>query len=451
MTIEIEPHDVRKLICAVTEAAAIWFSIPLSDMKVLVRRVSKTHCTSSIVPYRGHRSFSIFRAEIEKNDKLKEINAELSAAKSDFCALIISGPTFTRRFEFNDLIEMLIAEVQRRDAVPLNLRIDAVVSEFCDFLHSPRFSVSVFAPLSWAYADDGISVRVVLPSNTIIRQVTDNEIEEFFSRDILQTVGLPTFGMPELALEVTRPCAMSVGTSESLSMESFNQLQGMQDSIDWACSILHCYKPGAVTISRRYLKVDHWLPRHVMGGTSWQFPTASPIGPNYRFVAGDTEALAALTEKIERSPLRCIRIVADRLHLATQRTKPADSIVDVCIGFEALLGTSKGAPIAETLALRFAFLGAPADRQSRYKAMKRLYGYRSAIVHGSEPRATYDIGAGAIDLPTLKNEAMNMLRGLLQTVVQHPILSLYNSVPEEFWQNLILGTSDSAAGSPDMH
>lgn len=448
MAVEIAPDVVPKLMSAIAEAAPIWRSIPPSDMKIVTKRVSKAESSHRIVSYRGARSFLPFRKEIEEHKKLKDIGREICELDGQLSALMISGAGIARRLEFNDLLEVLMMETEKREAVTPGTAISDVVNEFREFLRNPRFEASIFAPLSGAFAEDNVSIRTPLPGNAMIRRVTDIEIEELFSRDVFQATGTPIFGLPELALEVTRERILSVGTSESVSSEDAKKLQEMQDAIDWACSVLHCFKEGSVSISRRYLRMGHWLPQCVLGGMSWQFPGASLIGPVYQFVAGDAEALTAFAERIHMSPLRCIPVVVDRLHLAAQRTKISDSIVDVCIGFEALLGASRDQPISETLAMRYAFLGAPEDRLRRHKAMKKLYGYRSAIVHGTQARKSYDLGAGEIDLSTLKSQAIAMLRGLLQDVVRRPDLSALTSIPDEFWLSLILGRSDLSTAPP---
>ena len=62
-----------------------------------------------------------------------------------------------------------------------------------------------------------------------------------------------------------------------------------------------------------------------------------------------------------------------------------DSAVDACIGIEALVGEEHD-ELVHRMALRAATaLAGNGDPQVIYKAVRSVYDYRSAIIHGTEP------------------------------------------------------------------
>ena len=79
-----------------------------------------------------------------------------------------------------------------------------------------------------------------------------------------------------------------------------------------------------------------------------------------------------------------VRVAAERLMHACERSSDADTIVDLCIGIEAILGSGFGETVHK-LCMRAAAMLTQAgwkDSQSLYNAMRDTYSYRSKIVHG---------------------------------------------------------------------
>jgi len=79
-----------------------------------------------------------------------------------------------------------------------------------------------------------------------------------------------------------------------------------------------------------------------------------------------------------------VKVAAHRLMLAFDRGDSGDTIVDLCIGIEAILGAGFGETVhricmrAAAMLLRAGWT----DAQSLYKAMRDTYSYRSKVVHG---------------------------------------------------------------------
>ena len=86
--------------------------------------------------------------------------------------------------------------------------------------------------------------------------------------------------------------------------------------------------------------------------------------------------------------LKAFRSAAKRLNASYLRREEEDSVIDVCIGLEALFVGKERGEITHKLATRLATLWAaePKAGLSPYEAFsatKSLYDYRSAVVHGS--------------------------------------------------------------------
>jgi len=86
-------------------------------------------------------------------------------------------------------------------------------------------------------------------------------------------------------------------------------------------------------------------------------------------------------------------IVARRLNAAHLRKDEADSILDVTIALEALLGDDVKTEMTHKLAMRVAALSvlepfAEGNPSEVFGFVKKIYAYRSAIVHGSKNSET---------------------------------------------------------------
>lgn len=104
------------------------------------------------------------------------------------------------------------------------------------------------------------------------------------------------------------------------------------------------------------------------------------------------------------------RIAFLRYRQLVERTYPADRLTDAVIGLEHLLLRSEKDELRFKFALRGAWLlGESADsRADWFTRLKRLYDYRSSVVHGS---------ANADKSPQLVAEASDVLRQVLMMVV----------------------------------
>jgi hypothetical protein len=134
------------------------------------------------------------------------------------------------------------------------------------------------------------------------------------------------------------------------------------------------------------------------------------------------EVYSALSETATNS----LGIAARRLNAAHLRKDEADSILDVTIALEALLGDETRTEMTHKLAMRMAALakiepcseGEPAEV---FEFVKKIYAYRSAIVHGSkksENKRTVSNRKNE-EIPTV-NLGLKLLRHAILALARHP-------------------------------
>ncbi|MFK5636181.1 hypothetical protein [Ornithinimicrobium sp. LYQ103] len=118
------------------------------------------------------------------------------------------------------------------------------------------------------------------------------------------------------------------------------------------------------------------------------------------------------------------QLAAERLVSAERRASEADRIVDLCIGLEALLSDPKGETtykIAVRGSVLLAHCGIP-NAFEFYRALKRIYGFRSAIVHGSSDSSKDSVTICGV-LYRSEDIARVVLRRLLRARVLEPALT----------------------------
>jgi hypothetical protein len=105
--------------------------------------------------------------------------------------------------------------------------------------------------------------------------------------------------------------------------------------------------------------------------------------------ADSLKRVAEVYHVLSETPTNSLGIAARRLNAAHLRKDEADSILDVTIGLEELLGDDARTEMTHKLSMRMAALakiepcseGEPAEI---FEFVKKIYAYRSAIVHGSK-------------------------------------------------------------------
>jgi len=121
-----------------------------------------------------------------------------------------------------------------------------------------------------------------------------------------------------------------------------------------------------------------------------------------------------------------VHIAARRLNLCFLRDDEEDSILDATIGLEALLSDDSRQEMTHKLAMRVGALTKILESFSKspyqvFRDLKRIYGYRSAIVHGSKKaHKKREIASGDNRRIPAYSLAIDYLRVVLRILIDHP-------------------------------
>lgn len=136
-----------------------------------------------------------------------------------------------------------------------------------------------------------------------------------------------------------------------------------------------------------------------------------------RHIGGDTLAEAPRIFSSLRSTNPRGKLAARRLFQSSLRSIPEDTLLDACIGIEALLGEQHD-ELVHRMGLRASVaLADQMDATLAYEILKKVYGHRSKIVHGTEPKNSIINIRG--DDWSAKSVAVWLLRLLLQSHLAH--------------------------------
>lgn len=197
-----------------------------------------------------------------------------------------------------------------------------------------------------------------------------------------------------------------------------------------------------------------WVPRQwaldyfcdltpVYGATLRQYPSEFD---NYAWMRKGSTVRADQLNEVRRiyraaveSRSEALRLALKRLNGCLTRTDAADAILDGTIGLEILLGDDQNQSLAYKLRLRAGALAilqgelTPVDVASK---VKRLYGARSAIVHGLRKKRS-KIASGAADTAYSDERmlASDLLRFAIDVLLTHP---KYQD-PAKIDEDLLLG------------
>lgn len=139
------------------------------------------------------------------------------------------------------------------------------------------------------------------------------------------------------------------------------------------------------------------------------------LEPHDPITADALEQLPATFAALKSTDRRA-QLASRRLAQTSRRERADDALIDACIGIEALLG-QQHSELVHRMGLRAATaLSAVGWKPAiAYEALKKVYDYRSTIVHGGEPRK----GTVAIDGKeySARHTAVHLLRELLKAHV----------------------------------
>ncbi|SKC50415.1 HEPN domain-containing protein [Plantibacter cousiniae (nom. nud.)] len=170
------------------------------------------------------------------------------------------------------------------------------------------------------------------------------------------------------------------------------------------------------------LRPDDWatdwqldLPPLELISSLVAYPQSFNGGWNGEGVSIDAEALAGLPALFAglQSTTSRARLAARRLRQSSTRERREDIVIDACIGIEALVGEEHD-ELVHRMGLRASVALSKVGWSARraYDVLKKVYGHRSKIVHGTEPKnAMMTIDGEEYEVTAT---AVFLLRSLLQ-------------------------------------
>lgn len=159
------------------------------------------------------------------------------------------------------------------------------------------------------------------------------------------------------------------------------------------------------------------------------------------------EKIGDLFIKLNKTKQNSVRIAVKRLNLCFNRDEEEDSILDVCIALEALLISGNGKQeMTHKLATRAGALGKLFKLESKspadiFEDIKKIYSYRSAVIHGSTKisKTRVIILEGKSPITTI-SLAIDYLRNVLHTLIDNPEYLKSEKIDKE----LLLGSNDAS-------
>lgn len=170
------------------------------------------------------------------------------------------------------------------------------------------------------------------------------------------------------------------------------------------------------------LRPDNWaidwlldLPPLELASALVAYPKSFEGGWNRDGVTVDAEALGKLPALLAelRTTTPRAKLAARRLRQSSMREHREDIVIDACIGIEALVGEEHD-ELVHRMGLRAAVALSRVgwNATAAYNVLKKVYGHRSKIVHGTEPRnATITIAEKSYEVAST---AVFLLRSLLE-------------------------------------
>jgi hypothetical protein len=141
--------------------------------------------------------------------------------------------------------------------------------------------------------------------------------------------------------------------------------------------------------------------------------------------ASQMKTVADVYRTLVESKSNSMAIAARRLNTAHLRKDKEDSILDITIALEALLGDSAKTEMTHKLAMRMAALTSiepcsEGDPGEIFRYMKKIYEYRSAVVHGSKKSETKRTIANKhkVEIPTVAL-GVKLLRHSILALARH--------------------------------
>ena len=334
-----------------------------------------------------------------------------------------------RRIEIDQIADHLLFAVPREAGA---LRFDEVVfdrilDEFERDLRRNRLGHILLVPLL------GVSMEqapIQLASGLEIDVMKDEEIVRCLQVGLLpDELGMQRMRLQkqEVGLRITYDLDRRIGEQTP----PVPQPNAQQETVERAMAVLRAlrvFKEGRVSIPGLVHFSTSWP---VAGGMSFTFANPGPMPwfNKYELSRQDCQALIDFWRQFEAVTQKgALANAVRRFSYASERGRPDDQLIDLMIAAESLFLSDAGSPedrgeLRYRLALRAAFFidSQEYSRREIYSHMRRAYGARSTIVHGSEEVAVRTLKSPkgeATSLDEFTRLTERIMRAALQKAVR---------------------------------
>lgn len=419
------------------KALSIYRSEPLVDQRRVTRPSGGNTHSINIEPYRGSYTSIAISKKLEQEPLLDELDQFLKDHDPALLGYVFSPQLRQRRhIRFtSSLITHLAWSASRLidQGLVESDAIEATIRSIEDLRSSRKAILEVFSPLRGLSLPDALD-SVDLGRNVVIRRLTENEIVDLTSEDILLRQG------PFEPFEPLVSCALVVTTEVEFDLREGPIDDPIVDPAQDTCReladafllALHALKAGQTSVAFTTERLLPTVLPGMEGGRSWPFR-------QHRFERlelseADVARLPAVFLAIVDHPRAEFKVALARLRDAENRMSPADALLDAIIGLEVLLNPLEHGEQAFRLALNYAHLGDQSKRRERYQQMKDVQGTRNRIVHRGLSIHSKDGGA----IHKHAQLAKSCLREALEVFMSDPVLKSTKRLDAEYWIDRII-------------
>jgi hypothetical protein len=300
-----------------------------------------------------------------------------------------------------------------------------------NFFTNDKLQFRAFAPLEGFTADIN---EIQLDNNLRIFKIPTHKLEELLKNSTHMPIS--HFRMLSLRFGIERIYETDKIVGEELGRLSDTPTQETMRIFDETISALRLFKPGTVGYNFIQTEEVDWSP---IGGVSIDSGIFTyPYFGAYSLQKDEISDFKEFFKKLKNKQkfLDILDIPLRYFNYAHKREKTEDKLIDYMIAFESLFIKEK-AELSYRLSLRVAaFLGGDHTEKGRiFKLMRKAYGIRSDIVHGTDYNKNIKINEEELSVEELTSQIEGLLSKSIKRTIetgQKPNQILENS-PESIF------------------
>ncbi len=280
-----------------------------------------------------------------------------------------------------------------------------VADNFVNFIYNPVSEITFYSILRGVNAS---FEQVDFCDNVKIRELSFDEVSSL----IMQNDSLRNDRVPENRVVLEESFAFNYGHFPG---DIFSRLSNKFDLIVEALRIIKAGRVDRENLYWRWNKSGQLGNRElVSSGRARPIPA---IAKSYSLESDDLVPLERTYKSLKNRPT-AHRIARQRFNEATQRAKPEDIVIDLCIALEALLSGDPGS-LSYKLGMRAAILIGNTLDEKRHivDLIADAYSFRSAFVHGNSSHKNSQ--KLKLSLAELSQELLEIFRRILRAAIEY--------------------------------